>query len=105
MIQPNDQLDDTRIHPEKYKLADQVSRDANEVSPWPDKPVPGRHGEGTDDDPVRALRRKPGSLQLLPITRYVPHQTSATIIFMLYRELMNGFEEWREPYVEPTGGL
>ncbi|XP_047330082.1 transcription elongation factor SPT6 homolog [Impatiens glandulifera] len=106
-----DLLDDTRIHPESYVLAQQLAKDLY---------IKQFNDEHNDDDDVLEMaiehvRDKPGKLKSLDVTAYaqsVDEHADADdkVLLMDKRETLNnirleliqGFQDWRPQYVEPN---
>nr|GFA73385.1 transcription elongation factor SPT6 homolog [Tanacetum cinerariifolium] len=71
-----DMLDDTRIHPESYILAQELAKDIYRADV---------NDEITDDDDITDVA--------------MDHKDT---IDLIKSELINGFQDWRREYVEPT---
>lgn len=91
-----DLLDDTRIHPESYAIAQELARDMlqEDVTDVND-----------EDEPIEHVRDRPSYLKNLDVEEYASHKGCLNKIRTLYdikRELIEGFEDWRKPYEEPS---
>ncbi|KAM1234373.1 hypothetical protein ACFX13_004034 [Malus domestica] len=89
-----DLLDDTRINPESYQLAEQLAKDVYDVE-----------GRNDDDDVVGFVREHPKYLKNIDVEEYAKSKRCEKKIITLYdirRELIQGFQDWRKKYEEPT---
>lgn len=96
-----DLLDDTRIHPESYSLAQELAKDVYL------KDV----GEDTNDDDevlemaIEHVREKPQLLKGVDPYKYADAKqriSKKETLNDIRLELMQGFQDWRRPYVEPS---
>nr|GMC79287.1 transcription elongation factor SPT6 homolog [Ipomoea batatas] len=96
-----DLLDDTRIHPESYSLAQELAKDVYL------KDV----GEDTNDDDevlemaIEHVREKPQLLRGVDPYKYADAKqriSKKETLNDIRLELMQGFQDWRRPYVEPS---
>ncbi|PON78960.1 Transcription elongation factor [Parasponia andersonii] len=93
-----DLLDDTRIHPESYALAQELAKD-----------VYDEDGANDDDDAlemaIEHVRDRPSVLKTLDVEEYAKSKNRENKIATFYdikRELMHGFQDWRKQYEEPS---
>ncbi|KAL9240041.1 hypothetical protein vseg_014304 [Gypsophila vaccaria] len=93
-----DILDDTRIHPESYALAQEMAKDIY-------KAIIG--DDNLDEDDVEMaiehLRDKPSALKSFSVERYAGDTERIYKLETLYGiklELMQGFQEWRNDFVD-----
>lgn len=93
-----DLLDDTRIHPESYALAQELAKD-----------VYDEDGANDDDDAlemaIEHVRDRPSVLKSLEVEEYAKSKNRENKIETFYdikRELMQGFQDWRKQYEEPS---
>ncbi|KAF4388005.1 hypothetical protein G4B88_017038, partial [Cannabis sativa] len=93
-----DLLDDTRIHPESYALAQELAKD-----------VYDEDGANDDDDAmemaIEHVRHQPTILKTLAVEEYAKSKNRENKIETFYdikRELMHGFQDWRKQYEEPS---
>ncbi|XP_039160120.1 transcription elongation factor SPT6 homolog [Eucalyptus grandis] len=94
-----DLLDDTRIHPESYNLAQELAKD-----------VYDKYGDGDgnfDDEAlemaIEYVRDHPKFLKSLDLPRYAKdkqRQNKIQTLHMIVRELIQGFQDWRKQYEE-----
>ena len=98
-----DMLDDTRIHPEFYGLAQELARDVY-LEDVQDDTV------DYDDDEVLQLaiehvREKPHLLKSLEVHEYAKSkqlESKIQTLNLIRLELIHGFQDWRKPYAEPS---
>ncbi|KAL1821112.1 hypothetical protein ACET3Z_015981 [Daucus carota] len=98
-----DMLDDTRIHPEFYGLAQELARDVY-LEDVQDDTVE------YDDDEVLQLaiehvREKPHLLKSLEVHEYAKSkqlESKIQTLNLIRLELIHGFQDWRKPYAEPS---
>ncbi|KAM3738631.1 hypothetical protein ACB098_09G144400 [Castanea mollissima] len=96
-----DLLDDTRIHPESYGLAQELAKDVY------DEDI--RADTNDDDDAlemaIEHVRNRPRVLKGLDVDLYANGKNRENKIETFYdikRELMQGFQDWRKQYDEPS---
>ncbi|KAA3478359.1 transcription elongation factor SPT6-like [Gossypium australe] len=95
-----DLLDDTRIHPESYLAAQELAKDVyNEDF----------KGDNDDDDAlemaIEHVRDRPSLLKSLRLDNYLKsmkRENKRETFFDIRRELIQGFQDWRKPYKEPS---
>ncbi|CAI0381319.1 unnamed protein product [Linum tenue] len=94
-----DLLDDTRIHPESYGLAQEMAKDIYEMD----------NGEANDDDDlemaIEHVREHPTRLKILNLDKYLKdkkRENKKETFRDIKRELIQGFMDWRKRYKEPT---
>lgn len=95
-----DLLDDTRIHPESYGLAQEMAKDVYEMD----------NGDANDDDDalemaIEHVRDQPSFLKALNLDKYVEdknRENKKETFKDIKRELIQGFQDWRKQYKEPT---
>ncbi|XP_050203908.1 transcription elongation factor SPT6 homolog [Mercurialis annua] len=95
-----DLLDDTRIHPESYVLAQEMAKDVYEID----------NGDANDDDEalemaIEHVRDRPNLLKSLKIDVYVvdkKRENKKETLKDIKGELIQGFQDWRKQYKEPT---
>ncbi|XP_058750723.1 transcription elongation factor SPT6 homolog isoform X2 [Vicia villosa] len=96
-----DLLDDTRIHPESYVLAQELAKDVYDEDGT---------GDANDDDDalemaIEHVRDRPSYLKNLAVEQYAEDNERKDKIETLYdirRELIQGFQDWRKQYEEPS---
>nr|GFB34037.1 transcription elongation factor SPT6 homolog [Tanacetum cinerariifolium] len=96
-----DMLDDTRIHPESYILAQELAKDIYRADV---------NDEITDDDDITDVamdhvRENSTLLKILEADAYAKSkklENKKDTIDLIKSELINGFQDWRREYVEPT---
>ncbi|CAK8543008.1 unnamed protein product [Lathyrus sativus] len=96
-----DLLDDTRIHPESYILAQELAKDVYDEDGT---------GDANDDDDalemaIEHVRDRPSYLKNLAVEEYAKDNNRQDKIETLYdikRELIQGFQDWRKQYEEPS---
>ncbi|KAG9454791.1 hypothetical protein H6P81_007695 [Aristolochia fimbriata] len=100
-----DLLDDTRIHPESYKLAKNMAKDVY------DEDVQDYQNDSDDEVQEMAIehvREQPKLLRVLDIDEYAKSveerlgEQKKETLYDIRMELLHGFEDWRTPYSEPT---
>ncbi|XP_048603156.1 transcription elongation factor SPT6 homolog isoform X3 [Brassica napus] len=96
-----DLLDDTRIHPESYGLAQELAKDIY------DQDV--RDDSNDDEDAIEMaiehVRDRPGSLRKVVLEEYLAskkRENKKETYGNIMRELSCGFQDWRMPYKDPT---
>ena len=96
-----DLLDDTRIHPESYGLAQELAKDVY------DEDI--RADTNDDDDAlemaVEHVRNRPRILKGLDVDLYASgknRENKTETFYDIKRELMQGFQDWRKQYEEPS---
>ncbi|AES81104.2 putative ribonuclease H-like domain, transcription elongation factor Spt6, DNA ligase B [Medicago truncatula] len=96
-----DLLDDTRIHPESYILAQELARAVYEED--------GTADANDDDDAlemaIEHVRDRPSYLKNLEVEEYALANNREDKIETFYdikRELIQGFQDWRKQYEEPS---
>ncbi|WCJ28699.1 hypothetical protein M5689_010381 [Euphorbia peplus] len=95
-----DLLDDTRIHPESYGLAQEMAKDVYQMD----------NGDANDDDEasemaIEHVRDRPNLLKGLLLDQYLhdkQRKNKKETFEDIRRELIQGFQDWRKPYKEPT---
>ncbi|KAE8714781.1 4-alpha-glucanotransferase DPE2-like isoform X1 [Hibiscus syriacus] len=102
-----DLLDDTRIHPECYLVAQELAKDVYDED---------FKGDNDDDDAlemaIEHVRDRPSLLKSLRIDNYLESkkkyleikklENKRETFFDIRRELIQGFQDWRKPYEEPS---
>ncbi|XP_057785560.1 LOW QUALITY PROTEIN: transcription elongation factor SPT6 homolog [Salvia miltiorrhiza] len=95
-----DLLDDTRIHPESYILAQDLAKDIYRED--------GNDDANDDDDvlemAIEHVREKPHLLRAVDVHEYAQqknHLTKKETLNDIRLELMEGFQDRRRPFVEP----
>ncbi|CAA3013552.1 transcription elongation factor SPT6 homolog [Olea europaea subsp. europaea] len=96
-----DLLDDTRIHPESYGLAQELAKDIYRED--------GNDDANDDEDvlemAIEHVREKPNLLRSVDVHEYAEQKNRLNkkeTLNDIRLELMEGFQDWRRPYVEPT---
>uniref|UniRef100_A0A2P2KHS7 Transcription elongation factor spt6 n=1 Tax=Rhizophora mucronata TaxID=61149 RepID=A0A2P2KHS7_RHIMU len=104
-----DLLDDTRIHPESYTLAQEMAKDIYEQD----------NGDANDDDDamemaIEHVRDRPALLKGLDLDAYLGDKrkfkdtdkrefyNKKETFKDIKRELIQGFQDWRKQYKEPS---
>ncbi|KAL3533413.1 hypothetical protein ACH5RR_006934 [Cinchona calisaya] len=96
-----DLLDDTRIHPESYGLAQELAKDVYTMDV----------GDEINDDEdmlemaIEHVREKPHLLRGVNSDGYAAEkkrENKKETLNGIRLELMQGFQDWRRPYVEPS---
>ncbi|OAY44576.1 transcription elongation factor SPT6 homolog isoform X1 [Manihot esculenta] len=95
-----DLLDDTRIHPESYGLAQEMAKDVYEMD----------NGEANDDDEalemaIEHVRDRPNLLKTLDLDVYLrdkKRENKKETFKYIQLELIQGFQDWRRQYKEPS---
>lgn len=96
-----DLLDDTRIHPESYGLAQELAKDVYNMDV----------GDEINDDEdmlemaIEHVREKPHLLRGVNSYGYAAEknrENKKETLNGIRLELMQGFQDWRRPYVEPS---
>nr|XP_043620517.1 transcription elongation factor SPT6 homolog [Erigeron canadensis] len=96
-----DLLDDTRIHPESYSLAQELAKDMYTHDAGDDV----QEDEDMLEMAIEHVRENPISLKGLQIDAYARDKKRENIKDTLYHiqlELIQGFQDWRRPYVAPN---
>ncbi|KAG2242872.1 hypothetical protein Bca52824_095280 [Brassica carinata] len=96
-----DLLDDTRIHPESYGLAQELAKDIY------DQDV---RGDSNDDEDaiemaIEHVRDRPGSLRKVVLEEYLAskkRENKKETYSNIMRELSCGFQDWRIPFKDPS---
>ncbi|KAK1386015.1 Transcription elongation factor spt6 [Heracleum sosnowskyi] len=97
-----DLLDDTRIHPESYGLAKELAKDVY---------LEDVHDDIDDDEDVLEMaiehvRERPHLLKSLEVHQYAKSKQYEnkleTQLNNIRLELIQGFQDWRKEYAEPT---
>ncbi|KAK4404708.1 Transcription elongation factor SPT6 [Sesamum angolense] len=96
-----DLLDDTRIHPESYSLAQDLAKDIYRED--------GNDDANDDDDvlemAIEHVREKPHLLRAVDVHEYAEQKNRLNkkeTLNDIRLELMEGFQDRRRPYVEPS---
>ncbi|KAK3010331.1 hypothetical protein RJ639_013024 [Escallonia herrerae] len=96
-----DLLDDTRIHPESYGLAQELAKDVYNADVQDD----------TNDDEdmlemaIEHVREKPNLLKSLDVVEYAKskkRESKKETLNDIRLELIQGFQDWRRQYIEPS---
>lgn len=93
-----DLLDDTRIHPESYGLAQELAKDVYDEDAANDD-------EDALEMAIEHVRDRPTVLKTLAVDEYAKSKNRESKIETFYdikRELMQGFQDWRKQYEEPS---
>ncbi|KAI4348564.1 hypothetical protein L6164_009273 [Bauhinia variegata] len=97
-----DLLDDTRIHPESYTLAQELAKDVYDAD---------GSGKANDDDDdalemaIEHVRDRPSYLKNLDVEKYAKdknRQEKRETFYDMKRELIQGFQDWHKQYEEPS---
>ncbi|KAK8629741.1 hypothetical protein V6N13_078570 [Hibiscus sabdariffa] len=95
-----DLLDDTRIHPESYLVAQELAKDVYDED---------FKGDNDDDDAlemaIEHVRDRPSLLKSLRLDNYLEskkRENKRETFYDIRRELIHGFQDWRKPYKEPS---
>ncbi|CAH2065577.1 unnamed protein product [Thlaspi arvense] len=96
-----DLLDDTRIHPESYGLAQELAKDIY------DQDV---RGDSNDDEDaiemaIEHVRDRPASLRKVVLDEYLAskkRENKKETYSNIMRELSCGFQDWRIPFKDPS---
>ncbi|KFK40992.1 hypothetical protein AALP_AA2G071400 [Arabis alpina] len=96
-----DLLDDTRIHPESYGLAQELAKDIY------DQDV---RGDSNDDEDaiemaIEHVRDRPASLKKVVLGEYLAskkRENKKETYSNIMRELSCGFQDWRIPFKDPS---
>ncbi|CAN6843125.1 unnamed protein product [Brassica oleracea] len=96
-----DLLDDTRIHPESYGLAQELAKDIY------DQDVRGDSNDAEDaiEMAIEHVRDRPGSLRKVVLEEYLAskkRENKKETYGNIMRELSCGFQDWRMPFKDPT---
>jgi transcription elongation factor SPT6 len=94
-----DVLDDTRIHPESYGLAQELAKVIYEKD----------SGDVNDDDAlemaIEHVKERPNLLKTFVFDKYLEdkkRENKKETFMDIRRELIQGFQDWRKQYKEPT---
>ncbi|XP_011040704.1 PREDICTED: transcription elongation factor SPT6-like isoform X1 [Populus euphratica] len=95
-----DVLDDTRIHPESYGLAQELAKVIYEKD----------SGDVNDDDDalemaIEHVKERPNLLKTFVFDKYLEdkkRENKKETFMDIRRELIQGFQDWRKQYKEPT---
>ncbi|KAI3742191.1 hypothetical protein L1987_59871 [Smallanthus sonchifolius] len=94
-----DLLDDTRIHPESYGLAQEMAKDIYTAD---------EQGDANDEDifemAIEHMRENTDLLKSLDVNAYARSrnfENKKDTLIHIQLELIQGFQDWRKPYVEP----
>lgn len=97
-----DLLDDTRIHPESYGLAQELAKDVYRADVEDD-------ANDDDDDAlemaIEHVRDRPNRLKALDVDQYAKDkklENKRETLYAIKMELIQGFQDWRRQYEEPT---
>lgn len=96
-----DVLDDTRIHPESYALAQEMAKDIY-------REIVGDDNLDEDDAiemAIENLRDRPSALKSFNVDAYAKDTDRGSKIETLHaikQELIQGFQDWRKAYEEPN---
>ncbi|XVF82582.1 hypothetical protein PTKIN_Ptkin16aG0061200 [Pterospermum kingtungense] len=95
-----DLLDDTRIHPESFVLAQELAKDVYDED---------FKGDNDEEDAlemaIEHVRDRPGRLKSLRLDNYLEskkREDKRETYYDIRRELIQGFQDWRKPYKEPS---
>ncbi|KAK8575678.1 hypothetical protein V6N13_033070 [Hibiscus sabdariffa] len=102
-----DLLDDTRIHPESYLIAQELAKDVYNED---------LKGDNDDDDAlemaIEHVRDRPSLLKSLRLDNYLESKKKfleslkrknlRETFYDIRRELIQGFQDWRKPFKEPS---
>lgn len=96
-----DLMDDTRIHPESYSLAQELAKDVYELNV---------EGDANDDEDalemaVEYVRDHSKLLRGVDVREYAKgkgRENKLETLYDIIRELMQGFHDWRKQYEEPN---
>ncbi|XP_023537141.1 transcription elongation factor SPT6 homolog isoform X2 [Cucurbita pepo subsp. pepo] len=95
-----DLLDNTRIHPESYALAQELAKDVF------DEDVKGDANDDEDAEmAIEHVRDRPHLLRTLDVDEYSKsknREDKRDTFLDIKRELMQGFQDWRKQYEEPS---
>ncbi|KAG9449004.1 hypothetical protein H6P81_008969 [Aristolochia fimbriata] len=100
-----DLLDDTRIHPESYKLAKSMAKDVYDEDVQEDQ---NESDDEVQEMAIEHVREQPELLRVLDIDEYAKSieerlgERKKETLYDLKMELLHGFQDWRTPYNEPT---
>lgn len=96
-----DLLDDTRIHPESYGLALELAKEVY------NRDIEGdtNDDEETSEMAVEHLRDRPDLLKTYLLDRHIKEkkrENKRETLYIIRRELIQGFQDWRKQYKEPS---
>lgn len=97
-----DLLDDTRIHPESYGLAQELAKDVYTMDVGDEI---NNEEEDMLEMAIEHVREKPHLLRGVNAYEYAvdkQRQGKKETLNDIRLELMQGFQDWRRPYVEPS---
>ncbi|KAI7733266.1 hypothetical protein M8C21_007241, partial [Ambrosia artemisiifolia] len=95
-----DLLDDTRIHPESYGLAQELAKDMYNADVQDDV-----NDEDMYEMAIEHVRENPDRLRSLQVDEYARsknRENKKETINRTRLELIQGFQDWRKPYAEPN---
>lgn len=96
-----DLLDDTRIHPESYGLAQELAKDVYLEDVQDDI----NDDEDVLEMAIEHVREKPHLLKSLEVHEYAKskqYENKLETLNNIRLELIQGFQDWRKQYAEPT---
>ncbi|XVF24560.1 hypothetical protein REPUB_Repub13aG0138700 [Reevesia pubescens] len=95
-----DLLDDTRIHPESYLVAQELAKDVYDED---------FKGDNDEEDAlemaIEHVRDRPSLLKSLRLDNYLEskgRENKKETFYDIRRELIQGFQDWRKQYKEPS---
>ncbi|XWS74617.1 hypothetical protein CRYUN_Cryun01aG0014000 [Craigia yunnanensis] len=95
-----DLLDDTRIHPESFLIAQELAKDVYDED---------FKGDNDDEDAlemaIEHVRDRPSLLKSLRLDNYLKSKeclNKKETFYDIRRELIQGFQDWRKQYKEPS---
>ncbi|XWS08222.1 hypothetical protein CRYUN_Cryun41cG0061200 [Craigia yunnanensis] len=95
-----DMLDDTRIHPESYLIAQELAKDVYDED---------FKGDNDEEDAlemaIEHVRDRPSLLKSLRLDKYLEskdRENKRETFYDIRRELIQGFQDWRKQYKEPS---
>ncbi|CAK9143041.1 unnamed protein product [Ilex paraguariensis] len=94
-----DLLDDSRIHPESYALAELLAKTVHEHY------APGYEDDAEQELAIEYVRSNPGQLKSFDIDQYADDNgmtNKKETLRGIKLELLHGFQDWRKPFAEPT---
>ncbi|KAL8254572.1 hypothetical protein R6Q59_032793 [Mikania micrantha] len=95
-----DLLDDTRIHPESYGLAQELAKDMYAEDGQDDV-----NDEDMLEMAIEHVRENPNLLKVLKVDSYArskSYENKKDTLNHIRLELIQGFQDWRKPFVEPN---
>ncbi|XP_071701053.1 transcription elongation factor SPT6 homolog isoform X2 [Rutidosis leptorrhynchoides] len=96
-----DLLDDTRIHPESYGLAQELAKDMYIEDAGDDV----NEDEDMLEMAIEHVRENPNLLKSLEVDNYArskKHENKKDTLNHIRLELIQGFQDWRKPYSGPN---